>query len=446
MKEIKLSEHFTYRKLIGFTLPSVFMMIFSSIYGVVDGLCISNLAGDIPFKAINIVMPYIMITSTVGFMLGSGGTAIVANARGAGDIERANRCFSLFVYVNLALSALIAALSIAFIRPIASLLGAEGEILEAAVRYSRVVFLALPFASLQFFFQNFFVAAEKPRLGLFVIILAGVMNMVLDVLLVGLLPLEYKLIGAATATAVSQTVGGIIPIIYFSSKNSTVFKLGKTRLDFGVILRACYNGSSELMSNISMNFVGMLYNLQLIKYAGDDGVAAYGVMMYVSMIFVAIFLGYSIGAAPVVSYNDGAGNNREKRSVFKKSLVIILSISAATFIFSELLAEPLSAVFVSYSSELLALTVRGMRIFSVSFLFMGIAIFGSSFFTALGDGLTSAIISFLRTLVFQLAAVLVLPIIFGGVNGIWWSVVFAELMAAILTVVFLVVKRKKFKY
>ena len=446
MKEIKLSEHFTYKKLIRFTLPSVFMMMFMSVYGIVDGLFVSNLAGEVAFKAINIVMPFIMIVTTVGFMLGSGGTAIVANARGAGDIKRANSCFSLFVYTTVIASSLVAIASLIFIRQIAALLGAEGEILEAAVQYARIILIAVPAASLQFFFQSFFVAAEKPKLGLFVIILAGVMNMVLDALLVTLLPLEYKLIGAAVATAASQTVGGLVPVIYFASKNSTPFRLGKTEFKPRAIMQACYNGSSEFMSNISMNLVGILYNLQLLKYAGDDGVAAYGVMMYVGMIFAAVFIGYSIGVAPVISFHDGAENSEEKRSLLRKSLIIITVISVAMLVAGELLSEPLSALFVGYNAQLMALTVSGMRIFSFCFLFMGIAIFGSSFFTALGDGLTSAVISFLRTLVFQLAAVLTLPVLLGGVDGIWLSVVLADLLATLLTVVFIIAKKKKFKY
>lgn len=444
--KIQLSEHFNYKKLIRFTFPSVMMMIFMSVYSIVDGLFVANFAGDIPFKAINLVIPYIMILTTLGLMLGSGGTAIIANARGEGNDERANKLFSLFVYFTFISGVVIAVISFIFMRPICELLGAEGQLLENCVLYSRIILCALPFSMLQFFFQSFFVAAERPKLGLAVIVAAGVTNMILDALLVGLLPVEYKLAGAAIATGMSQIIGGTISIIYFACKNSTVFRLGKTNLDVRAIGKACFNGSSEFMSNVSMNFVGMLYNLQLIKYAGEDGIAAYGAMMYIGMIFSAIFVGYSIGAAPIVSYHDGAKNHEEKRGVLKRGIVIIFVISVSMFILAEAFSTPMSRLFVGYSQSLLDMTVHGFRIFSISFLLMGIAIFGSSFFTALGDGLTSAIISFLRTLVFQLIAVMVMPIMLGGVDGIWWSVVVAETMAVVFTVLYLVIKRKKYNY
>ena len=446
MASIQLSDHFTYKKLIKFTLPSIVMMIFTSIYGVVDGFFVSNFAGDIPFKAVNLIMPFLIIVSTVGFMFGSGGTALVANTYGEGDKEKANRYFSLFVYVTFFIGLILAILSFLFIRPIATLLGAEGAILENCVLYGRIILCALPLVVLQYLFQSFFVAAEKPRLGLAVIIAAGCTNMILDAILVLFLPAEYKLVGAAIATALSQAVGGGVPLVYFFRENSSLFRLGKTNLDIKAILKACANGSSEFMSNVSMSLVGMLYNIQLLKYAGDDGVAAYGVMMYVSMIFSAIFIGYSIGVAPVISFHDGAENHDEKKGILKKSIWMLLIVSALMFLFSELLATPLAKIFVSYSDGLMKMTVRGLRIFSVSYLFMGVAIFSSGFFTALNDGLTSAIISFLRTLVFQLGAVLLLPVLFNNVDGIWWSVVVAEFMAVVFSAIFMFAKRKKYHY
>lgn len=442
---IQLSDHFTYRKLLTFTLPSILMMIFTSIYGVVDGLFVSNFAGDIPFKAVNLIMPFLMIVATVGFMFGSGGTAIVANTFGAGHKEKANRYFSLFVYVTFALGVVFAAAAFVFLRPISALLGAEGEILENCVLYGRIVLCALPFLVLQFLFQSFFVAAEKPRIGLFVIIAAGVTNMVLDAVLVTLLPQEYKLAGAAIATAASQFVGGFVPLIYFIRPNSSILRLGKTRFDGKAILKASINGSSEFMSNVSMSLVGMLYNIQLLQFAGDDGVAAYGVMMYVSMIFSAVFVGYSVGTAPVIGYHNGAGNHAELRGILKKSMVILAISGLAMLAAAEWLAAPLSRIFVGYSRSLMDMTVHGFTIFAVSFPFMGYAIFASGFFTALNDGVTSAIISFLRTLVFQLGAVLLLPMLW-KLDGIWWSVVVAEVMAVVFSVIFLIAKRKRFHY
>ena len=421
------------------------MMIFTSIYGVVDGFFVSNFAGKTPFAAVNLVMPFLMIVATVGFIFGTGGTAIVAKAFGEGDSERANRTFSLFVYVSFVLGVFFALLGIAFARPISAFLGAEGELLENCVLYIRIILIALPFYVLQLLFHSFFVTAEKPQLGLAVTVSSGLTNILLDAILVILLPLEYKLVGAAVATAMSQVVGGVVPIIYFLRPNKSILRLGRTRIDWRAILKACTNGSSEFMSNVSMNIVGMLYNLQLLKYAGEDGVAAYGVMMYVSFIFAAAFIGYSIGTAPVIGYHNGARNHSEIKGLLKKS-VTILGISAiAMVIIAELFASPLSRIFVGYDEELLELTVSGFRIFALSFLFMGYAIFGSGFFTALNDGVTSAIISFLRTLVFQVAAVLLLPALI-GIDGIWYSIVVAEFMAVLLSSFFIVVKRNKFHY
>ena len=442
---IQLSDHFTYKKLLKFTLPSIAMMIFTSIYGVVDGFFVSNFAGDIPFKAVNLIMPFLMIFGTVGFIFGTGGTAIVANTLGEGDPEKANRYFSLFVYIAFTLGIFFAAVGMIFVRPIAVFLGAEGELLENCVVYGRVVLLALPFLVLQFLFQSFFVAAEKPKMGLFVIVAAGVTNMVLDAVLVTTLPQEYRLIGAAVATAASQFVGGFVPLIYFFRKNTSLFRLGKTKFDLRAIGKACVNGSSEFMSNVSMSIIGMLYNIQLMKYAGEDGIAAYGVMMYVSFIFAAVFIGYSIGTAPIISYHNGAGNHKELKGILKKSLLLLCLGGVAMLGVAELLARPLAMIFVSYSESLTEMTVHGFRIFAFSFLFMGFAIFGSGFFTALNDGLTSALISFLRSLVFQIGAVLLLPVVW-EIDGVWISVVIADLMAMTLSFVFMAIKRKKYHY
>lgn len=442
---IQLSDHFTYGRLLRFTLPSIAMMIFSSIYGVVDGFFVSNFAGKTPFAAVNLIMPILMIAATVGLIFGTGGSAIVAKALGEGDKPRANRYFSLFVYIAFALGVVFAIAGIVFIRPIATLLGAEGELLENGVVYARINLAALPFFALQLLFQSFFVTAEKPNLGLLVTISSGVTNMILDAVLVILLPQEYKLAGAAIATSMSQVVGGVIPLIYFFRKNSSILRLGKTSFDGKAVLKACTNGSSEFMSNVSMSLVGILYNLQLIKFAGENGIAAYGVMMYVSMIFSGAFIGYSVGSAPIISYHFGAKNHAELKGLLRKSLRMLLVFSICMVAFAELLAQPLVQLFVGYDANLMELTLSGFRIFSLSFLFMGFAIFGSGFFTALNDGLTSALISFLRTLVFQIAAVMLLPLIW-EIDGIWISIVVAEFMAVVFTVFFLIIKRKKYNY
>ena len=442
---IKLSDHFGYKKLIKFTLPTVAMMIVTSIYSVVDGFFVSNFAGKTPFAAINLIMPVLMILGTVGFMFGTGGTALVAMTYGEGNKEKANSYFSLLVYTAFLLGIIFAVLGFVFIRPIAVLLGAEGALLENCVLYSRIILLALPLYILQMMFQSFFVAAEKPNLGLIVTISSGATNMILDAVLVISLPQEYKLAGAAAATAISQTVGGIIPLFYFFRKNSSFLRLGKTQFNGKAIIKACANGSSEFMSNISMSVVGMLYNSQLMKFAGENGIAAYGVMMYVSMIFAAVFVGYSVGTAPVVSYHFGAGNSPELKGLLKKSLIIIAVFGVGMVAAAELTAAPLSKFFVGYDKELYELTASGFRIFAISFLFMGFGIFISGFFTALNDGATSAIVSFLRSLVFQSVAVMLRPAIF-KIDGIWISVVVAELAALAVGFAFLIAKKKKYNY
>ena len=441
--KIQLSDHFNYKKLLRYTFPSIIMMVFTSIYGVVDGFFVSNYAGKTPFTAVNFIMPVLMIMGTCGFMFGTGGGALIAKTMGEGKKEKANRIFSLIVYTSIVCGIVLAVLGILFIRPLAVTLGAEGELLENSITYGRIILMALPAFILQFEFQCLFATAEKPSLGLYVTIAAGVANMLLDALFVAVF--RWGLVGAAAATAMSQCVGGIIPLIYFARPNSSILRLGRTVFDGRALGKACVNGASELMSNISMSIVSMLYNIQLLKYAGEDGIAAYGVLMYVSMVFMAIFIGYSVGTAPVIGYHYGAQNHGELKGLLKKSVVLIGIFAVVMFAASYVLSRPLSIMFVGYDEGLLDLTLRAFSIFSFSFLFSGFAIFGSSFFTALNNGIISAAISFMRTLVFQIAAVLILPLIW-GVDGIWFSIVAAEIMAVLITAVFLKVNQKKYQY
>ncbi len=440
---IRLSDHFNCRRLLQFTMPSIAMMIFTSIYGVVDGFFVSNYVGKTPFAAVNFIMPFLMILGTVGFMFGTGGSALVAKTMGEGEDAKANRLFSLVIYVALGLGVAISLLGILFLKPIAALLGAEGAMLQDCVTYGRIILLANPAFVLQMAFQSFFITAEKPHLGFWTTVISGVANMVLDGLLVAVF--SFGLQGAAWATAISQILGGFLPIFYFAAPNQSRLRLTRTVMDVKALIKTCTNGSSELMSNLSMSLVGMLYNIQLLRYAGENGVAAYGTMMYVNMIFIAVFIGYSIGSAPIVGYHYGACNHPELQGLLRRSIRIILVFSVAMLLAALLLAAPLSRLFVGYDPELYALTLGGFKIFSFSFLFAGFAIFISGFFTALNDGLTSALVSFLRTLVFQVAAVLLLPLLW-GINGVWYSIVVAEVMAVAVGTVFLVIKRKKYHY
>ena len=441
--KIQLSEHFTYKKLLRFVLPSIVMMIFTSIYGVVDGLFVSNYVGKTAFAAVNLVMPLLMMLSALGFMMGTGGSAIVAKTLGQGDKERANRYFSMMVYVTVAGGVVLTLLGLVFLRPIVTALGAEGEMIGECLIYGRISLASLTFFMVQNVFQSFFVAAEKPHLGLGVMVAAGVTNMVLDYLFIAIL--GWGIAGAAAATAAGETVGGIVPLIYFSRKNTSLLRLTKTKIKGKILLKACTNGSSELMTNLSMSLVNMLYNVQLMKLAGEDGVAAYGVIMYVNFIFLATFIGYSIGSAPIVGYHFGAQNHYELKNLFRKSLRLIGGWGVFLMLLAFMLSGSLARFFVGYDAELLAMTSHGLRLYALAFLVSGFNIYGSAFFTALNNGLVSAVISFLRTLVFQMAAVLILPRLL-GVNGIWLAVLVAELMALGVTLQFFIRKKKVYHY
>lgn len=443
MQAIQLSDHFTRKRLLRFSLPSIVMMVFTSIYGVVDGYFVSNYTGKTPFAAVNLIMPFLIILGGVGFMFGTGGGALIAKTMGEGKAEKADKLFSMTVFASILCGLVLTAVGLLFLRPFARLMGAEGELLENSLLYGTINLIALPFYILQYEFQCLFATAEKPKLGLYVTVASGVANMVLDWLLVAVLP--FGLAGAAAATAASQFIGGVFPLVYFARKNSSRLHLTRCRLELRPLGRICANGSSELMSNISMSLVSMLYNVQLMQYAGEDGIAAYGVLMYVSMIFQAIFIGYSVGTAPIVSYHYGAQNQEELKSLLRKAIFIVAIAALCMFAAGELLAAPLSRLFVAYDEELLQMTTHAFAIFSFSFLFSGFAINGSSFFTALNDGLTSALISFLRTLVFQVAAVLLFPLLW-GLDGIWFSIVAAEIMAVLATIFFLLKKQKKYGY
>lgn len=441
--KIQLSEHFTYKKMIQFVLPSIVMMIFTSIYGVIDGLFVSNFVGKTAFAAINLIMPLLMGLSALGFMIGTGGSAIVSKALGEGRRDLANQYFSMLVYVSITGGIILAVTGMFLLRPIALLLGASGELIELCVLYGRILLVSLTAFLLQNVFQSFFVTAEKPQLGLKVTIAAGLTNIVLDYLFIAVF--RWGIAGAAVATAISETVGGLFPILHFARKNESLLQLVKAPLDVRALGKACANGSSELMTNLSMSIVNSLYNLQLISIAGENGVAAYGTIMYVNFIFIAIFLGYSIGSAPIIGYHYGAGSHQELKNLLRMSLSIVGICGILLILLAQIMAAPLAGIFVGYDSELAAVTCHGFRLYAVSFLICGFNIFGSAFFTALGNGIVSAAISFLRTLVFQTAVLLTLPLIL-GINGIWLAMAVAEALTLIITVWFLVNRRKQYHY
>lgn len=440
---IRLSDHFSLRRLLRYALPSIAMMIFSSIYGIVDGFFVSNYVGKMAFTAVNLIYPFLIILGSIGFMFGTGGAALISKTMGEKNIKKAKETFSLIIFTSVVLGIILSILGIIFLPQIASLLGAKDEVLTDCILYGKIILISLPFYILQYEFQCLFSTAGKPKFGLIVTVISGMSNIIFDYLLVAVFSLG--LFGAAIATMISQVVGGVIPLIYFFGKNKSLLHFVKFKFDIKSLLKVCSNGSSEFLSNVSSSLISILYNLQLLKYAGENGVAAYGVLMYVSMIFQAIFIGYSIGVSPIVGYHYGAKNTSELKNVFTKSIIVIFITAIIMFICGELLSEPISRIFVNYDDELLQITKNAFRIFSFSFLLSGMSIYGSSFFTSLNNGLISALISFLRTVVFQASAVMILPI-FLKLNGIWLSIVVAELMSFIITFTFLIMKRKKYQY
>ena len=419
------------------------MMVFTSVYGMVDGLFVSNVAGITQFAAINLVMPVLMICGAIGFMFGAGGTAIVAQTLGDGRSEDAKKYFTFITVATATLGVIFSVVGIIFMPALSALLGAEGDLLEYCVLYGRIILAAMPAFMLQNLFQSFFIAAEKPKIGLSVTVAAGVANIILDALLVW--ALRLGLAGAAIATSISQIIGAAVPVVYFLRKNDSLLSFSKFKFYGKVLLKSMTNGSSELMSNISMSIVTVIYNSQLMKLVGEDGIAAYGAIMYLGFFFVAIFIGYSIGCAPIAGFHYGAKNEDELKSILRKSAVITFTIGAVMALVGAIFSTPLSSIFVSSNKELLEMTSHGMRIYSLSFFASGFCIFSSSFFTALGNGPTSAAISFMRTLVYQVVLVITLPIFF-KLEGIWYSMLIAEFLALITSFVFLIINRKKYNY
>ncbi len=440
---IQLSDHFTYGRLIRFVIPSIVTMIFTSLYGMVDGFFVSNFVGKTPFAGLNLIMPFVMLFGALGFMFGTGGSALVARTLGEGNRRRANEIFSLIVTTALVVGFVISLLGLFAIRPVAILMGAEGELLDCALLYGRILLITTPTFILQYMFQAFLIAAEKPGLGLRVTVAAGVTNIVLDVLFIPIF--RWGLAGAAIATALSQLVGGLIPLVYFLRPNDSLLRLVRPRFDGRALLRTCANGSSEMVTNLSLSLVGILYNLQLMRFAGENGVAAYGVIMYVNFIFTGVMFGYSVGSAPIVSFHFGAENTAELRSLFRKSLVLLTTAGILLTGASIALARPLARIFVDYDAVLLEMTVHGFCLYSLSYLFSGMNAYGSGFFTALNNGLISAVISFLRTLVFQVLCILTLPALF-KLDGVWLAVLSAEALGLCVTCFFFVKMRKKYNY
>lgn len=440
---IQLSDHFNYSKLLKFVLPSILMMICTSIYGVVDGLFVSNFVGKTHFAAVNLIMPFFMGIVTIGFMMGTGGSAIVAKTLGEGKKDKANEYFTMLICLTAILGVFVTILGLLFLRPIITILGAKGILVEYCVTYGRIILISMTAFMLQTTFQSFFIVAEKPALSLKISIASGITNMILDFVFIAIF--HWGLVGAAVATMMGQIVGGVVPLFYFAKKNSSLLHFTTFKWNFNVILKTCTNGSSEMMTNLSSSVVNILYNYQLMKLAGENGISAYGVIMYVNFIFAALFIGYSIGIAPIIGYHYGAQNHLELQNLFRKSLILITIFSILLTACAELLSFPLARIFVGYDKALLDMTCNGFRLYAISFIISGFNIFSSGFFTALNNGVISAIISFARTLLFQLGAVIILPL-FIRLNGIWLAIVAAEVLALFVSIYFFASKRNVYHY
>ncbi|EGY80572.1 MATE family efflux transporter [Peptoniphilus indolicus] len=440
---MKLSEHFTYKKLIEFCMPSIFMMLFTSFYVVIDGLFISNFIGKTSFAAVNIIIPFLLMIGGFGFMIGTGGSALVSKTLGERKIELAGKYFSMLILFAIIFGIGISIVSILFLKDISILLGATNDMMKDCLIYGKVLLIFNVSYMLQNIFQTFLVTAENPKLGLKVTILAGITNMVLDAIFI--IWFNWGVFGAALATGISQTVGTVIPLIYFIISKESILKLTKTDIKWDVILKSCSNGMSEVMTSVSTSVISIVYNLQLLKFAGENGVAAYGAIMYVQFIFISIYLGYDIGTAPIIGYNYGAKNHLELNNMLKKSLVLLFSSGVVLFLVAQIGTDSISTIFVGYDFELFNMTSKAFRIFSISFLIVGFNTFSSSFFTALNNGFVSAIISFMRTFVFQIVAVLVLPI-FYGLSGIWAATIVSEVLAFLVGISFILGLGKFYNY
>lgn len=440
---IRLSDHFTYKRLFRFVLPTIVMMIIGSVYSIVDGFFVSNFVSKNAFAAVNLIMPIVMAVGSFGFMIGSGGSALVAKTLGEGDREKANRTFSMLIYALIAFGIFISIIGYIFMPQISKLIGADDTLIDDCIIYGRILLIGNTAFMLQICFQSFLIVAEKPKMGLVLSIAGGVTNIVLDYLFI--VVFKWGILGAAIATALGQTISGIVPLIYFMRENDSLLRLTKAKLDKKSLAKSCANGSSEMVTNLSTSFVSILYNFQLMAFAGADGIAAYGVIMYVNFIFIGFFVGFSVGSSPIVSYHYGAENHDELKGLFKKSLVIISIAATIMVVLAQVLALPLSKIFVGYDADLLDMTCNAFRLYSTSFLICGFNIFGSGFFTALNDGVLSAVISFLRTLVIQIAAVMLLPMIL-GINGIWIALTVAEAFTLIVTISLFAANKSKYHY
>lgn len=443
--KIELSGHYSYSRILKTCIPSVLMILTTSVYSIVDGLFVSNFAGTTSFAALNIIWPAIATVAAFGLMFGTGGSALVAMVIGQDDRDRANGIFTMLIRAMLILGAVCGTLLFIFMRPVSIWLGADEAMLPDCIRYGRILVCAMPAFMSQMAFNSFFMTAEKPQLGTLLTVICGITNIAFDALFI--VVFGWGLTGAAIATVLGMAVGGIYPLYYFSSKkrNTTKLKFVKADTDWHCIVRCCSNGLSEYVGNIALNIVSMCYNLQLMKLIGQDGVAVYGILMYIGYVYASVYIGYNIAVSPIVSFNYGAQNHDELKSLLRKSIVILLVAGTILTGLSEILSSPMAGIFVGYDPGLKALTARAIRIYMISFMICGLNMFVSAWFTALNNGIVSACAAFARTLVFEMGAIFILPLLL-GLDGVWLAVDVADMLALVLAVILLSTFRKRYNY
>lgn len=445
--DIKLSDKFNYSRLLRFALPSIVMVLISSVYGVVDGVIVSNYTDVEHFAALNLILPYITLLGAAGLMLGTGGSALVGKILGEGKSIRANGIFSLLTYTTIAIGLFLGLFGYITSDAVANILGADETMQHLSFEYSGIIFLFLPCYVLQLYFQSLLTTAERPSLALQITLLAGITNIALDILFV--IYLKQGLRGAAYATGVSQTFGGLLPLLYFilnRKKSDINIKLGVALWDLKAICKSCVNGLSEWLMSVSLAIVSFLYYyLLLTGDRGEMGVDTYGVLLYFSYIFIAVSVGFSRGIAPVISYHYGASDRHELHSLLMKGLLIVLVLNLVSGITAQVLSAPLANIFVGHDKGLYEYTVVAFRIYSIHFFVTGFNIYISSFFTALNNGKYSGWISVLRTICFESISILTIWMLF-GVDKIWWGVTIAEFLTMVIAFSFLFLKRNFYGY
>lgn len=437
-----IAQKFNVFTLLKFAFPTMVMMVFMSLYTIVDGIFVSRLVGSNALSAVNIVYPVISLLIACGIMLSTGGSAIVARQMGEKREQEARENFSMLAVVSVLTGIVILVLGLMFLEPICRILGGTPVLLEDCKIYLGVLLGFGPLTMLQMLFQTFFVTAGKPGLGLGLTLTGGVVNMVLDYVFMG--PMQMGVLGAALATGLGQAIMAVAGVVYFLKVKGNLYFV-KPVFRGNILLQSCGNGSSEMVSNLSTAVVTFLFNITMLKLAGEDGVAAITIVLYGQFLFTALYLGFSMGVAPVVSFNYGNQNHAQLKRIYKICIGFILGSSVFILGIALLFSEPIVGIFTGEENHTYELAVEGFFQFSFNYLFAGINIFASALFTSLSNGKISAIISFCRTFVFITVSIVLLPRVM-GITGVWLSVPLAELVTLFISITYLKGQKEVYHY